>query len=96
MANTKEAIELTKSFIIKNSGTKQDFYLEEVFFNKKENVWKVTYSFFEKNDSSNELRKLAGIEGRRVCRTVEIDNENGEILGMKAGFDSNSKKIEEN
>lgn len=89
MVKMQEAMELAKSFIIKHSGVKQGFHLEEAFFNKKENVWKITYSFFQKNDPLNALQELAGIEGRRIYRTVEIDNENGEILGMKAGFGSN-------
>jgi hypothetical protein len=89
MVKMQEAMELAKSFIIKNSGVKQGFHLEEAFFNKKENIWKVTYSFFEKNEWLNTLQEFGGIEGRRVFRTIEIDNENGEILGMKAGFGSN-------
>lgn len=93
MIEMSEAMETAKKFIISVSGIKQGFHLEEAYLYENENIWRVTYSFFQKNEPLNALQELAGIEGRRVYRTIEIDNEKGEIIGMKAGFGSNLGEI---
>lgn len=89
MITLPEAMDIAKNFIISYGGNKQGFHLEEAYLNEEKNVWRVTYSFLQKNDPMNTLQELAGIEGRRVYRTVEIENEAGEVIGMKAGFGSN-------
>ncbi len=93
MIEIKEAMKIAKDFIDNYGGKKEGFHLEEAYLNKEENTWKVTYSFFQKNHPLNALQELAGIEGRRVYRTIEIDNKNGEVVGMKAGFGSNLGEI---
>ena len=86
MIEMKKAMEIAKNFIISFSGAKTGLHLEEAYLYNDENIWRVTYSFFEKNHPLNELQELAGITGRRTYRTIEIDNENAEVIGMKAGF----------
>jgi hypothetical protein len=85
----EEVMEIAENFISRVSGQIQDFHLEEAYLDDNRNVWKVTCSFFQKNDASNALQRAAGIQGRRVYRTLEIDNDKKQILGMKAGFGSN-------
>lgn len=89
MVKMQEAMDIAKKFIVSYGGRKQGFHLEEAYLDEEKNIWRITYSFFQKNDPMNALQELAGIEGRRVYRTVEIDNENDEVIGMKAGFGSN-------
>lgn len=93
MISLEEAMEIAKKFITNVSGQKQGFHLEEAYLDYDSNVWKVTYSFFQKNDELNDLQYAARIQGRRIYRTVEIDNDKKQILGMKAGFSSNLSEI---
>lgn len=89
MIKMQEAMEIAKNFITNYGGRKQGFLLEEAYLSEEKKTWKITYSFFQKTDALNALQEMAGIEGRRVYRTVEIDNESGEVVSMKAGFGSN-------
>jgi len=86
MIEINKAMEIAKNFIISFSGEKTGLHLEEAYLSNDKNIWRVTYSFFETNHPLNHLQKAAHITGRRAYRTIEIDNKNEEVVGMKAGF----------
>jgi hypothetical protein len=93
MVKMQEAMNIAKEFIKNYGGHKTEFLLEEAFLYEDKGIWKVTYSFLDRNDHLSTLIESFGgynKENRRIYRTVEIDNANGEVIGMKAGFSSNS------
>ncbi len=96
MVKMQVAMNTAKNFIRNYSGHKTGFLLEEAFLSEEKGIWKITYSFFDRNDPLGELLEavsntdLQYKKNRRIYRTVEISNEDGEVIGMKAGFSSNS------
>lgn len=93
MIEMKEAMEIAKNFINEVSGRKEGFRLEEAYPDEKKKYWQITYSFIEPLSISSLLQEAAQLNGRRVYRTIQIDNKTGDVIGMKAGFSSNQSAI---
>jgi hypothetical protein len=60
MVKMQEAMNTAKSFIKNYSGHRTGFLLEEAFLYEEKGIWKITYSFFDKNDPLGELLEASG------------------------------------
>ena len=82
----KEATKIAKNFIIEMNGEQEDFQLEYVKHLESNGIWRVTYSFWRGENTPNQLQSILGISAdRRLYRTIDIKDENGEVVGMQIG-----------
>ena len=86
MIELRQAIEIAKKFIIEMNGEQEDLQLEYVRYLKSNNIWRVTYSFLRDESTPNQLQAVLGItRNGRIYRTIDIEDENGEVVGMQMG-----------
>jgi hypothetical protein len=86
MIDLKEAIEKAKQFIIDLNGEQEKLQLEAAYLSRASNSWNVTYSFWRKEESPNQLQQILGINSRKIYKTIEIDAESGEVIGIQMGL----------
>jgi len=86
MIELRQAIEIAKKFIIEMNGEQEDLQLEYVRHLESDNTWRVTYSFLRDESTPNQLQAVLGItRNGRIYRTIDIEDENGEVVGMQMG-----------
>ncbi len=87
MIELKQAIERAKKFIIEMNGEQEDLQLEYVKHFESNNIWRVTYSFWRgESPPPNQLQAALGItRSGRVYRTIDIKDDNGEVVSMQMG-----------
>jgi hypothetical protein len=89
MIELKEAVEKAKDFIADFFDKPEKIQVEAFSLSEDKKSWNVTYSFWRKADSSNQLQTILGITGSKIYKTIQIDTEKGEVIGMKAGIAEN-------
>ena len=82
MIELKEALDIAKNFIVEVNGGQEDFQLEEVGLSDDKKSWQVTYSYYNKIESPNQLQAALGLDKKRVYKRVVIDSESKDIIGM--------------
>jgi len=90
MIQIKDAIEKAKNSIIEIFEKPEKIQVEAFSLSEDKKSWNVTYSFWQKSDPVSQLQSALGITGSKVYKTIEIDAESGDILGMKVGIAENS------
>ena len=60
MTTLKQAIEITKKFIIEINGEQPDFQLEYIKHFEPNNIWRVTYSYWRNETVPNQLQSVLG------------------------------------
>lgn len=88
MIQLREAVEKAKQFIIEINGEQEDLQLEYIKHLEPGNIWRITYSFYrEESAPPNQLQSVLGISGngKRIYRTIDIEDQSGEIVGMQMG-----------
>ncbi len=86
MIELRQAIEIAKKFIIEMNGEQEDLQLEYVRHLESDNTWRATYSFLRDESTPNQLQAVLGItRNGRIYRTIDIEDENGEVVGMQMG-----------
>ena len=86
MIGLKQAIERAKEFIIEMNGEQEDLQLESVKHFESNHIWRVIYSFWRGENSPNQLQTVLGINPNgRVYRTIDLNDVNGEVIGMEMG-----------
>ena len=89
MIELKEAVEKAKDFIADFFDKPEKIQVEAFSLSEDKKSWNVTYSFWRKAESSNQLQTILGITGSKIYKTIQIDTEKGEVIGMKAGIAEN-------
>ncbi len=79
-----------KDFITKFFDEPERIQLEAFSLSDDKKSWNISYSFWRKTESSNQLQEVLGITGSKVYKTIEIDAEKGEVIGMKVGIAENA------
>ncbi len=82
----KEAIEKAKQFIIELNGEQEKLQLEAAYLSRASNSWNVTYSSWRKEQLPNQLQQTLGITSRKVYKTIEIDADSGDVIGIRMGL----------
>lgn len=90
MIQIKDAIEKAKNSINEIFGEPEKIQVEAFSLSEDKKSWKVTYSFWQRSEPISQLQAVLGITGSKVYKTIEIDAESGDILGMKAGIAENA------
>ena len=89
MIELKEAVEKAKDFIADFFDKPEKIQVEAFSLSEDKKSWNVTYSFWRKAESSNQLQTILGITGSKIYKTIQIDTEKGEVIGMKVGIAEN-------
>jgi len=89
MIELKEAVEKAKDFIADFFDKPEKIQVEAFSLSEDKKSWNVTYSFWRKAESSNQLQMILGITSSKIYKTIQIDTEKGEVIGMKAGIAEN-------
>lgn len=90
MIEVKDAIEAAKNSIIEIFDKPERIQVEAFSLAEDKKSWNVTYSFWRKSEPVTQLQSVLGIIGNKVYKTIEIDAENGNVVGMKAGIAENA------
>jgi len=89
MIELKETVEKAKDFIADFFDKPEKIQVEAFSLSEDKKSWNVTYSFWRKAESSNQLQTILGITGSKIYKTIQIDTEKGEVIGMKVGIAEN-------
>lgn len=89
MIEIKDAVKIAKDFIIEFFDKPEKIQIEAFSLSDNKKYWNVTYSFWQKAEVINELQTILGITGSKVYKTIQINVENGEVVGMKTGIAEN-------
>ena len=90
MIEIKDAIEKAKNSIKEIFEEPEKIQVEAFSLSEDKKLWSVTYSFWQKSEPVSQLQLVLGISGSKVYKTIEIDAETGEVLGMKIGIAENA------
>ncbi len=89
MIELKDAVEKAKNFIIEFFGESQRIQVEAFTLSDDKKSWNITYSFWRKFEPVTQLQSILGITGSKIYKTIEIDIESGNVIGMRAGIAEN-------
>lgn len=82
----RQAVKSAKDWVLDVMKEEQpvNLGLEEVEFDDKDRVWRITLGFSRPwNSTKNALSNLTGDAGlRRAYRTIIVDDSNGHVKGM--------------
>ncbi len=90
MIELKEAVEKAKNFIADFFDKPEKIQVEAFSLSEDKKSWNVTYSFWRKAEPINQLQRTLGITGSKVYKTIEIDAEKGDVIGMRVGIAENT------
>lgn len=90
MIDITEAIEKARKFVVELYDETDKILLEGFSLSADRKSWNITYSFWRKNETPNQLQAALGITGSKTYKIIEIDGESGEVVGMKAGSTAES------
>ncbi len=90
MIEFKEAVEKANDFIVNFFDKPEKIQLEAFSRSDDKKSWNVTYSFWRKAEPINQLQRALEITGNKVYKTIEIDAEKGDVIGMKVGIAENA------
>lgn len=90
MIEIKDAVEKAKSFIVELYSEAEKIQVEAFNLSDDKKTWDVTYSFWRKAEPINQLQAVLGITGSKVYKTVKIDAEKGDVIGMRVGMAENA------
>ncbi len=89
MIEIKDAVKKAKDFIVELYGEPERIQIEAFNLSDDKKSWNVTYSFWRKAEPINQLQRALEITGSKVYKTIEIDAEKGDVIGMKVGIAEN-------
>lgn len=89
MIELKDAVKKAKDFIVDLYGEPEKIQVEAFNLSDDKKSWNVTYSFWRKAETINQLQSMLGITGSKIYKIIEIDVESGEVIGMKAAATEN-------
>ena len=89
MIQIKEAIEKAKNSVNDIFGEPEKLQIEAFTLSEDKSSWNIMYSFWQKSEPVSQLQTVLGITGKRVYKTLEIDAESGDLIGMKVGMPEN-------
>ena len=90
MIEIKDAVKKAKDFIVELYGEPEKIQIEAFNRSDDKKSWNVTYSFWRKAEPINQLQRALGITGSKVYKTIEIDAEKGDVIGMRVGIAENT------
>ena len=93
MIQINDAIEKAKNSIIEIFAKPEKIQVEAFGLSEDKKSWNVTYSFWQKSEPVSQLQLVLGITESKVYKTIEIDAESGEIIGMKIGSAGNALEV---
>jgi hypothetical protein len=93
MIEIKDAIEKAENFITDFFNNPERIQLEAFGMSDDGKSWNITYSFWLKAEPINQLQTVLGITGNKVYKTIKIDAEKGDVIGMKVGSAENTIEV---